>query len=135
MRITIDTAQPLSRTEADLLRLLLNAHPGLETPTEATPEPKKAAKKATKKAATPKKPEPEPEATEDTTEAGGDTTEPEDTEELDAELMQTAMDRATEFMNQGRRDEVKAALSAAKVGRVRDIENNTQLNEFLGALS
>lgn len=137
MRITIETNQPLSESEVEILNLLLGKHPAPATET---------AKKAPAKKAQTKKAEPAPQADETPAETPDDTPEEKpapapkkapakkaDTADLDA-LLTEATEAAMELMNQGNTDQVKAALATTGAKKVSAIDNAEDAAKFLAAI-
>lgn len=139
MQITIDTAEPLSNTDARILALLVGGV-GLPEPDEiAEPEEvgEEPAKPAPKKQAAKPDPEPEPEPepmAEDplVEEPGEDEVDPDD--ESDEDLLALAVKRATEMVAGGDAAQVRAALDAAGASRVREL-NADNVREFFKALT
>lgn len=147
MRITIETNQPLSESEIEILQLLLSKRAGSEQPSPAK-----------KKPATPKQATKTPQAQETPTEAPSDPQEEEPDEAASDEaaketkpakekpakekpakaddadldkLLNEATEIAMELMNQGETDKVKAALSATGVKKVSAIDSVEDASKFL----
>jgi hypothetical protein len=131
VNVTIDTSQPLSTKDLDLLHMLtgldrpvlegkvvdgaglVDAGSDVEPAAPAAPAKKAAAKKA----APAKKPAPAPE--------------PED--EPDADLRATALQKASTLLAAKKRDVVLAALEAVEAERVGDVAED-RLQDFIDAL-
>ena len=141
MHISINTAEPLSDLDQQILMMLISGEVILPEVGEAEPE-KPAAKKAApaKKAAAKKpepKPEPEPEPmAEEPVEEEEVFDEPEETEEeqSDEDLLSLAVKKATKMVASGQAEKVREALDAAGANRVREL-NTDNVREFFKALS
>src|SRR5690606_6902977 len=141
MRITIETNQPLSESEVEILTLLLRKHPSPSTeqvtPATKKPAPAKKTPKPSKAQATPSAaPDEEPDEFA-SDEAGKETaSKPEPVDDGDLEsLLSQATEKAMELMNQGESDKVKAALAAAEAKKVSAIDNSADARRFLEALA
>lgn len=146
MRLIIETNQPLSTTEVEVLQLLLSKHPGQGAGTTKAAQSRPAAKKTEQL----KEPKPQvgtEEATEDTTEATEDPTpatgpsEPSEAAEDTAEdsgdleeLMREATQLALERMNSGDSGQVREALAAVGARKVSAISTVEAARKFLDAL-
>lgn len=139
MKIEINTAEPLSNTDARILAMLVGGA-GLPEPedlpgeSKSEPEPKPA-KKATAKKAAAKKPEPEPEPmAEEPVEEEPVEEEVDADEQSDEDLLSLAVKKATEMVAGGEAAKVREALDAAGASRVREL-NADNVREFFKALS
>lgn len=146
MRVTIETNQPLSETEVEILTLLLGKHPSPSTETASPATKKPTPAKRTPK---PSKAKEEPVETPDEetpAETPDDTPEEKpapapkkapakkaDTADLDA-LLTEATEAAMELMNQGNTDQVKAALATTGAKKVSAIDNSEDAAKFLAAI-
>ena len=144
MHISINTAEPLSDLDQQILMMLISGEVILPEVGEAEPA-KPAAKKAApaKKAAAKKpepKPEPEPEPEPMAEEPVEEEPVEEEPEEIDADeqsdedLLSLAVKKATEMVASGQAEKVREALDAAGANRVREL-NTDNVREFFKALS
>lgn len=140
MQITINTAEPLSTLDVDILTLLTG---GVSTPVVATKaepkaEPKVEPRKPVAKKAAAKKPEPEPEpepaAEEPLPEEPEEVEEVEEDEQSDEDLLELAVKKATEMVAGGEAAKVREALDAAGASRVREL-NKDNVRDFFKALA
>lgn len=120
MQIIIDTSQPISSTDADTLRLLLDrlgatvGSPSNGDGVAGTDAPPKT--RARRKAKeTPEEPAPEHEVA----------------DALDQELLDQAITKATELLKRKESALVKAALAKAGVQRVSHLNTNEQIRTVL----
>ena len=122
MQITIDTNEPLTETDRNILAPLLGNTVPVEEPAPATAKPAR-----TTKTARPAKPEPE-------VEVEVEVEEEEEEDLLGGEVtLQDAVDRATELVSSGKSAAVKAALAKVGAKRVSDIKPS-DLKKFIDAL-
>lgn len=126
MRITIDTASPLSALDAEVLNLLL-----LEAQaSKATTKTAAAEVKAAAAVLATKEPEPTAESTESAEEP-----EPTGRElEVTKETMDAAVAKAKALIQDGDKAKVRKALESAGLARVGAIETEDQGQKFLQAL-
>lgn len=122
MRIEIDTSHPLSDADHRVLRALLPDAP------PAPPVGSPANQEAVADTDTPEKPRRAPRAKKETA--------PEAEEnEIDQELLNKAIARATELLKNKESALVKKALAAAGVERVSNLDSNEKIRKVLEVLS
>lgn len=126
MLITIDTSQPLSDLDRQVLEAYLSDTWPPSQPTAPAEEPvkeepkKPAPRKRAAKPAPEKEPEPEPE--------------PED-EASDGPTLDDAVKAVRDAVSAGKKDDVKAALAEVGVKRASEMETTEQIAKFLEALN
>ena len=141
MRITIETNQPLSESEVEILTLLLGKHPSPSTETASPATKKPAPAKKTPKPSQAKEepveaPDEEPDEFASDEAVKETASKPEPVEEEDLEtLLSEATEKAMELMNQGESAKVKAALAKAEAKKVSAIDNAADARRFLEALA
>lgn len=124
MQITIDTTQPLSEEDRDVLSVLLGLGEPVQAPSKLVAEPKPVAKKAVAK--------PEPMAEEPVEEEVEEEVDAD--ERSDEDLLALAVKKATEMVAGGDAAKVREALDAAGASRVREL-NKDNVRDFFRALS
>ena len=130
MNITINTAEPLSDLETDILKLLLGGGVLTVTREEKVEEKAKPAKKAApapEPMAEPEEedePEVEPEIEADEDLIGDDAS--------DEDLLALAVKKATDMVANGEAAKVREALDAAGASRVRELNTDNVRDFFKG---
>ena len=135
MQISINTAEPLSELDREILAILTGGVSPTTRPSKVAEAP--AAKPAAKpKAKAKPEPEPEPEPEPMAEEPLPD--EPEDDgdeeEQSDEDMLALAVKKATDMVGSGEAAKVREALDAAGASRVREL-NKDNVREFFKALS
>lgn len=129
MQITIDTAQPLSPADREVLAVLIGRTAQTTSTVVTEPEKKPAAKPASK----PKpKPEPEPEPT-IVEEPEPEVEEPEVEEPADEYTLDDAISAATRLVSTGKADKVRSVLKGIGGGKVSNLSEE-QVQKFMVAV-